>query len=333
MKTSRQSIAVLCLVLLAAAASWNAGPAQAASQAAGSLDDVAIHAQVDKSTALVADPMEFVLEVTAPSGTQVRLPRLPDKLGELDVLSQTSVEDIPLGDGSNQRLWKLTALLESLRTGEQTIPSLDVQVATTARPETFYAMQSEPLVVTIASLLEDQTDPTKLHDVKDPVDIEIPSTNSGGQIVWWIVGAGVVGVAVLATTVLLMRKKTLSPAKWALLEIEDLQQLLAGPSVDGALVYNELVEIVRQYFELQYALPIRARTTPEFLSIAAQTMELPEHPAQRLESLMAIADNIKFARSEVELPALQQAFDDARGLIAECEQPMQAQPTGGQHVS
>lgn len=285
---------------------------------------VTLRASVNKQVAQVADPVQYVLEVLAPRKTRVELPKLPEKLGDFDISDTEMLRDIPSAENPDQRQWILRATLETIKTGSLDIPSLDVHFAVDENSTTFETVRSEPLQIQITSVLEDRADPTKFRDIKDAVDVAVPEESSRAWVAWTLGGTGAAAVIALATVLLASRKRGPTPAAWALDEINDLRQLLSDDSADVELTYNELVDVVREFFELQYNVPTLTRTSPEVLAEAAERVRLGEAPRQRLSSLMSVADEIKFACYGVDKQQMEQAFDDARDFVLECEQHREA---------
>ncbi|MCA9238373.1 MAG: hypothetical protein KDA44_23030 [Planctomycetales bacterium] len=324
MKIQQYCATGVLLTMLAAVTSLAAEAGAGSQRSVVTQGPVAITVSVDKELAQVADPVQFVLEVTAPRGTRVELPRLPEQLGDFEVHGRELVRDVPAADNASDRQWTLKATLETLKTGRLEIPSLDVHVAADGNATAFDTIRSKPIAVQVASVLEDRADPAKFRDIKDTVDMAVPDDASSSWLAWTLGGSGAAVASALAAVLIARRKRGPTPAAWALGQIDDLEQLLADESADPELVYNELVDVVREFFELQYEVPTRTRTSPEFLTEAANTVQLGEAPRQRLASLVSVADDIKFACYGVGNQQSEQAFADARAFVLECDQHCEA---------
>jgi hypothetical protein len=143
--------------------------------------------------------------------------------------------------------------------------------------------------------------------------------NSRQWLAWTAGGIGGGLLLALATLAVAKRRRGPTPAQWALAAIADLEKL---PIADGAAaeaVYNEVVDVVREFFELEFDVPTLSRTTREFLSQAAKVVGLEPAARERLAALASIADEIKFARLGVGEPQVRQALEQARAFVAECE--------------
>jgi len=251
---------------------------------------VRLSVSVDKETAQVAEPIRFLVEVDAPQGARVQLPELPNKLGDFEVQSSDSTKDVPAADGASARRWVLDATLETIKTGELTIPALDVHYATDARSTTFKTLHSKPIEVRITSVLENRADPTKFRDIKATVDVAVPELHSFAWIKWTAAGVGAAIAVALVTLVVVRRKRGPSPAAWALAAIADLEQLTITNSAEAEAAYNEVVDVLREFFELKFNVPTLSRTTREFLAEATKIVRLDKTAHERLAALASIAD-------------------------------------------
>lgn len=94
---------------------------------------VTLTVSVDKAVAQVADPIHLTVEVVAPLGIRIQLPQLPQALGDFDLENTQVARDIPLPGSPDQRLWVLHSTLETIKTGQVEVPSLEVQFANSRR--------------------------------------------------------------------------------------------------------------------------------------------------------------------------------------------------------
>ncbi len=276
-------------------------------------------ARIDKKVAQVAEPVRLVLEVDAPLGTRVELPQLAEKLGDFDVRASQQTNDVPSAANGHSRRWVLNASLDTIKTGELTVPPLEVHYTTDANASTFKTLQTKPIPVRITSVLEDRPDPTKFRDIKTTVDIPVPEQHSYAWLGWSAAGVGGALAVALATLAVVRRKRGPSPAEWALAAIADLEQLTIAGSADAEAAYNELVDLVREFFELEFNVPTLSRTTREFLAQAATVVSLDKTARERLASLASLADEIKFARLGVGEAQVRQALEQAKAFVGECE--------------
>jgi hypothetical protein len=285
---------------------------------------VKLRVSVDKQVARVAEPIHLILEVEAPRWTRVELPNLSDRLGDFDVRKSERAKDVPSVETADVRRWELKVTLETIKTGELAIPTLDVQYAADPKSPTFKTLHSNPIKVRITSVLENRDDLRKFQDIKDVVDVPVPELPSRTWIAWTAVGVGtVLASAAVAALVINRRRRGPSPIEWALASLDDLQKLPVASAADAEAVFNEVVDVVREFFEFEFGLPTLSRTTREFLAQAANQVGLSEMARKRLTWLASLADEMKFARLGIGQEQVRHAFEQARAFIAECEQHFQ----------
>jgi hypothetical protein len=303
-------------LLLAALPGWAAAAGSESTVADGT---VKVTARVDRESAQVAEPIRLTLEVSAPKGTRVELPQLGTQLGDFAAHAGGRSKDIPTTADGNMREWTLETTLDTIKTDAVTIPSLDVHYTTDASASTFKTLKTKPLTIQIKSVLENRADPTKFRDIQGTVDVPLPVEHSYVWIGWTAAGAGGAIAVALATFAVVRRRRGPSPAAWALAAIADLEKLSIADSADAEAAYNEVVDVIREFFELEFYIPTLSRTTREFLTEAGKTIGLDKTARERLSSLASIADEIKFARLGVGESQVREALAQAKALVAECE--------------
>jgi hypothetical protein len=280
---------------------------------------VKVTARIDKGTVRIAEPIQLVLEVEAPRGTRLELPAKMNRLGVFDVRLIEQSNDIPSATGADKRTWILRVTLESIKTGALEVPPLDVHYTTDAKSPTFKTLSTSPIPVHVTSVVENRADPTRFRDIKPTVDVPVPQTPSRGRVIWTCGGiAAAFAGLLLITAVVRRRRRGLSPAAWAIDTIKELEQLdISETGAEG--LFNEVVDVLREYFELEFNVPTLPKTTREFLADASSEIGLPEIARKRLEWIASVADEIKFARLAVGEQHLVHAFTQARAFVAECD--------------
>lgn len=281
---------------------------------------VKITVRVDKVTARVADPIQVVVEVVAPKGTHVELPQLQHKWGDFDICSSKRVSDLPMAKSIGERLWILRMTLETIKSGDLTLPPLDVHYALDSQLKTYESLHTPPIRIHIVSVLEHRVDPAKFRDIKGTVDVVMPESTSYTWLMWTPVGAVIAALLMLATGWLAKRNRGLSPAAWARFQIAELRQLQADGATTAESLYNELADVVRQFFALEFDVPALTQTTSEFLTEVADTVGLGETPHRQLSALVQLAEDVKFAGLTVNEHQLRQAFENATAIVEACEQ-------------
>ena len=231
---------------------------------------VKVTVRISTASARVAEPIQLVFEVDAPRGARIEWPAKADRLGDFEVRRSERTVDIPSATQADRRSWALRLTLESLKTGELTIPPLEVHYTLNATDLTFKTLSTSPLKVRIASVLENRADPTRFRDIKQTVDIPVPEATSRGWIAWTCGGVVAAVVASLLLLVAIKRgRRGPAPAAWALAGIEELEKVDLSQTTGIEAMFNEVVDIVREYFELEFNVPTLSRTAREFLAEAS----------------------------------------------------------------
>src|SRR3954470_1311181 len=132
---------VTCLPMVALAGG-DAAPALRSDTSDG---PVKVTARISAASARVAEPIQLVLEVDAPRGARIELPPKAERLGDFEVRHSERTMNIPSAAQSDKRSWIVRSTLESLKTGELTIPPLEVHYTLDASESTFKTISTLPL--------------------------------------------------------------------------------------------------------------------------------------------------------------------------------------------
>ena len=329
---SMMLFALLTCLPMAAFAGADAAPSLQSEVSDG---PVKVTARISTASASrVAEPIQLVLEVDAPRGARIELPAKADRLADFEVRHSERTMDIPSAAQADKRSWIVRSTLESLKTGELTIPPLEVHYTLDASDSTFKTISTSPLKVRIASVLENRADPTKFHDIKQTVDVPVPETTSRSWIAWTCGGSGGCGCC---RTPAARGCETVAdvdrlPPGEVLASIEELEKVDLSQTTGVEAMFNEVVDIVREYFELEFNVPTLSRTAREFLAEASDEVGLPDVASKRLSWLASVADEIKFARLGVGEEHLKHAFAQAKAFVNECEAHRRATMKGPRDV-
>lgn len=316
-------------MLLAVAGLGSANAAAAATESTVNAGPVKATVRVDRDSAQVAEPVRLTLTVEAPQGTRVELPQLGKELGAFALSNVERTKDIPAGADGKLRQWSLSTLLDTIKTGVVEVPAIEVHYTTAskttdAKATTFETLATKPLSIEVKSVLENRADPTKFRDIAGTVDVALPQSHSYAWLGWTAASVGGAAAIALAALAVAKRRRGPTAAAWALASIEDLRKLPITTSEDAEAAYNEVVDVLREYFELAFNIPVLARTTREFLTESTKYVKLEKSSRERLASLAAIADEIKFARLGVGESQVRQALDQAEAFVQECEAAQRA---------
>ncbi len=280
---------------------------QAAAQQPGSLI-----ARTSTSSVRVAEPFTLEFTVTAPAGAKVTFPSTAEKLGDFDVVDRQDLFDIPDATTADARTWTRRLTLESIVTGQLSIPSIEVQVSGQKGSQ---VIRSNPIAVQVVSVLEDRGDPTKFRDIQSVVDVSVPTTHSRGWLWWTMGGAAALALLAAAGLVLSRRGQWVTPREWALQELDELEKSLDSATIDSEAIASKLSKIVRDYLQLQFAIPETGGTTQELVRSIESNQQLAAEITNQLRELFTLADKVKFAGLQLSPEGLASAIKGSRDLV------------------
>lgn len=283
-------------------------------------------ARAGRSEIAVGDRLALTLEVTAPDGFEVVLPKPGQTLGDLRVRSYRDQGGVPVRHG---RQWRQEYELEADVPGEFEIPPLTVRYedrrpgrpAATQASQPSAEISSEAMKVKVASVLKGPFKPTEYGDIKGPV---LLPWEWNRRWLWWALWPALAVAAIVAVLLLRRRRRhrpaaepVVPPHLWAL----DQLRLLRGEQlVERNLVaefYFRLTGIVRVYIERRFAVRAAEQTTEEFLSAAKDHPALSVGYGGLLADFLKASDLVKFARYLPQAAEVEGAFATAETFVRE----------------
>lgn len=262
----------------------------------------------------VAEPFTVEWTVSASADAKVAFPTIAKQFGEFDVDDSTDLFDIPSADSANARTWTRRLTLESIVTGELTIPELEVQVTDKSGQQ---VLKSTPLTINVTSVLEERGDPTKFRDIQSVVDVDLPESRSNAWF-WWTVG-GVTGLSLLAimAVAVLHRRRWVTPKAWAFEELGELETAVETSSESSESAALKLSDILRTYLLLEFGIEDSGYTPDELLLAIDSINSIGSEASDRLGELFSLADQAKFAGLSISPMEFESAMSDARKLVAQ----------------
>ncbi len=276
-------------------------------------DEVKVSAALDLQTVQVAQPFEFCVTAWAPDGVKMQFPEATKEIGPFEVVHQHDQFDVPAEDG---RLWKRSYRLESLTSGEKTIPAMKFAfVDRRGDRATRGSVSTQPLAVEVTSLLEGQVDPRKFRDIKGVVQLASADSDRPSWVFYSVSLAG----AVLALGLILLlwnrRQKNLTPSEWALQQLFELQESNLLEEGHQQQFYCRVTDIIRQFIEARFGYRAPKQTTSEFLSAVQRDSLLRVSHRASLQEFLQIADMIKFACHRPSVADADDAVQKARDFV------------------
>ena len=264
--------------------------------------------KVNRDQITAAGSVELTLEAVAPEDLNVGLPELSGKLGKFTVLG--SSESAPLLVGGNRLLRRRVYELEPFLPGEYEIPALTVEFGEDSRIET------EPVEVTVTSVLPEGAENPDIKDIRPPVPypglnpwiyVLIAAVAAGaGFLFWWK----------------RRRKREFLPAAPQPHEIalSALRELMAEDLIakgEAKLFYLRVSGILRHYIEGRFGLHAPESTTEEFLRDLGRDHTFNGRQKELLRQFLEHCDMVKFAEYEPAGKEIDETINACAQFIAE----------------
>jgi hypothetical protein len=283
---------------------------------------VELTVELSKTTAMVAEPIDLLIQVDAPIATQITMPPVGDSIGDFSVLETKTVAEVPVTGKAGLRRWVTAMQIEAIETGDQRIPAFEILFplptslnnGSTLREG---SIRSEPMSVQIVSVLVGEEDPNQFRDLKDPADA--PTAKVRRSFLPWVLGGGALGVS--ATVCLLMwtrHGRRPKPKKWALEAVKRIESEYQAKSIGIDQVYTQLSSVIRGFLEDSLAIPATSQSSDELVMELA-TVAIADSAKQQLIRFLTEADELKFSGSQRWSRQIDEPpFDSIRRMIQEC---------------
>jgi hypothetical protein len=252
-------------------------------------------ATADKTQVQVGEDLTLTLVLRHPKGGRYVAPR-DAAFAPFDVIGKTEETVTPVETRLHYRLAAFRL------PGEVEIPALLVQYQKDGKVE---SLATDAIPVKILTSLT--PDVTEIHDIKDPVDLEVPRDF---RMLWWILLA--LAAAVLAY--LIYRKLRKEPegvkapamapplpppdveAEAALRRLMEKDLIRKG---EISAFYTELSEVMKRYAGRRFEVPYLERTTSEVL-FDLKPRKLSPGAISDLRAILEASDLVKFAKLKPE---------------------------------
>jgi hypothetical protein len=282
---------------------------------------VRLEFEIDHQKITVADRLNLSMTVIADESVEIEFPPFGEKLEQFGVVDyHTTLPE--LVDKSRKKICR-SYILEPFLSGEYAIPPLKVRYHLQGeKADQPHVIETEQIVITVASLLPEKMAELKIHDIKPPVSFPRSYKN-------WLWSGAITGLLALAGAVLfvIIRKRKLAararslkkapPHETAFKELEELLNDRLVEKNEIKRFYQRISDIFRRYIENRYRIKAPELTTEEFLSSLKKKPQFTDLQVGFLNEFLRYCDLVKFAEHQPETGDIQKTFDTCKNFILE----------------
>jgi hypothetical protein len=302
------------LVFLILLAVFSVGWTQNVPDTVQSAPGIEIVSSVDRAEIYIGDLINYRLTIIHDSDIVLTPPPIGANLGAFDVKDYQADDEQSLEDGRIKIESRF--LLTTFTTGDYIIPPIPIEYM--LADSTKKILISEPVPICVKSLLAEDADTADIHDLKTLIEFKpkIP--------LWYYFAGGLLLILIVAVLVWWRirrgRKKPTKPIDlrppWEIASerLAILREKNYPASGEFKLYYVELSEIIRDFSQRIYEIPVLDMTTWEFLTAIVQK-DVEEKLYNRLKRFLEFADLVKFAKLIPDLERVDFDFEEAVGMI------------------
>jgi len=274
---------------------------------------ITIETSVDLAEAYIGDLITYSLAITHDTDVVLTPPPIGANLGSFDVKNYEDLGETRLDDGRIRTESRF--MLTTFTTGDYIIPPIPVEFM--LPDSTKKILISEPVPVKILSLLAEGADTADIRDLKAQIEFK------SGWPWWCYVIAG--GILLLVIAIVLRRilggKKeerkpvdTRKPWEIASEDLAFLKEKNLPAAGEYKQYYIELTDIIREFLQRVYKIPVLDMTTWEFMEAISEFDIEPELDSM-LKQFLDFADLVKFAKFMPESEKAYADFEEACNIV------------------
>jgi len=310
-------VAGLCFLVSCAKGPEGVAPKEEGIRRESDRGPVKVILSVDRSEVTIAQRIHLNIEIISDEEYEARLAPFGDQLEQFGIVDYKTSQP-ELIEGNKVRIGR-SYVLEPFLSGEYTIPAMKIAfVKKSDDSGKEYEIETEEIKIKVTSLLPENLEELKIHDVLAPVELPRSKAPAIGFIA---VLALLVG-AIL--TVLIVRKRserspniaeTISAHELA---IRALEKLVAEDLIKRGEIkqfYQRVSGILRTYIENRFGLRAPEQTTEEFLSTIGMSKDFPDQFRSLLDTFLTHCDLVKFAELRPTTEDIQRSFDSCKAFV------------------
>ncbi len=259
---------------------------------------VTVAAKADTNQIKIGEQFGLNLSMTAPSGTKIFFPGIPDTIHKLEVVSRSKIDTIKSADGKLSTLQqKLT--LTCFDSGYYVIEPITFYFQQPGKAETD-SLTTEAQLLTVKTIPVDTTKAIK--DIKSTLDVPLTLM----EVLPYIIGALVilllVGFIIYLTkknkksTAVFKRKVPLRPAHEIALEaLKQTESEKLWQQGYFKKYHSNVSDTIRTYIEHRFSINAMEFTTDETLKHFWGDL-VNDEAKEKLKYILQLADMVKFAK-------------------------------------
>lgn len=239
-----------------------------------------VRALVNKTTIMIGEPLELIVEANIPADASIRFPVI-DSITHFEILPGTRIDTINTSGGTTIRgVYSIT----SFDSGHWVIPPFSLSST----------LQSDSIAIDV--IFADFNPDQPYHDIKDVLDVKPVEDKNA----WWWYAAGGAILLVVLLLLLTRKKKQIQPAA-AKVSVnpyqEAMQQLeqLHKEKPEVKQFHSRLADIFRLYVFRQKGILSLQKTTDDLI-IQLKGLNLPKQEFDTLSQALRLGDFVKFAK-------------------------------------
>jgi len=281
-------------------------------------------ALIDRDEILIGEQVVLSLScrISKNNPENIAFPVLSDTVvDKLEIVSQSSIDTLQTSEGASETRLEQRFHITSFDTGYYVIPPMEFRINGEIE-------ETDPLLLGVKTVEIDTTASIKGAKPNYGVDIGFMDYVK----VYWPYGAGAIGLAILATVILIILKKQKNrPTQPApepevidsrpahIIALDELNRIREEAIYKRGLVkqyHTEITEALRDFIENQFNVHTHEQTSKQILE-GLKYAGISEKSTSRLRTILFRADMVKFAKLIPEQEENKQALEEAIEFVKE----------------
>lgn len=278
--------------------------------------------RLDNSTPSIADKITLQMEIISEENYEITPPAFGEKLEQFGIVDFRSTPAELVDDGKLRQV--RSYILEPFLSGDYVIPAMTFQFRKRDGSEDKdHKLETEELKVKVSSLLPEDAENLKIHEIEPPVELPKPERNF-----FWPIVTTLSALALAGAGFFFFKRRTVKEAIAVRIPAHELafaslEKLVAEDLPDQGEFkefYQKISDILRHYIENRFGLHAPEQTTEEFLSELRTGSQLDSKHQTLLSDFLTHCDLVKFAEHQPDQDDIQKTFDSCKNFIMETQE-------------